>query len=165
MVDRALVLGVTDGQVTLLGEADLAAVEEYQPEPAVRREAVTLDELSGLRPTASAAAQRVVPGLVRVPPGYNARPGNVLLFLAALEHVDRGAVGFHDASVERRDHVGLGRVLEKLEILLALGSELLDARPEAEPGDFQLLELLRHSVPLQGNQLDGLIARLAARGA
>jgi flagellar protein FliO/FliZ len=57
VVDRALVLGVTDGQVTLLGEADLAAVEEYQPEPTVRREAVSLDELSGLRPTASVPAQ------------------------------------------------------------------------------------------------------------
>ncbi len=34
VVDRALILGVTDGQVTLLGEADLAAVEHPTTEPA-----------------------------------------------------------------------------------------------------------------------------------
>ena len=54
VVDRALVVGVTDAQVTLLGEADLAALA--QPEPMERREAVSLDELSTLvapRPAAS----------------------------------------------------------------------------------------------------------------
>lgn len=45
VVDRALVLGITDAQVTLLGETDLEAIEEYQPEPAVHRTAVSLDEL------------------------------------------------------------------------------------------------------------------------
>jgi flagellar protein FliO/FliZ len=45
VVDKALVVGVTDGQVTLLGEADLTAVEAYQ-EPTVRREAVSIDELT-----------------------------------------------------------------------------------------------------------------------
>ena len=52
VVDRAIVVGVTDAQVTLLGEADLAAVT--QPDPVERREAVSLDELSSLtRPVAS----------------------------------------------------------------------------------------------------------------
>jgi len=57
VVDRALVVGVTDGQVTLLGEADLAAVEEYQPDPVVRREAVPLDELSTLAALPALAAR------------------------------------------------------------------------------------------------------------
>jgi flagellar protein FliO/FliZ len=48
VVDRAMVLGVTDGQVTLLGEADLSAVEQYQPEQPVHRQAVPLAQLPGL---------------------------------------------------------------------------------------------------------------------
>jgi len=51
VVDRALILGVTDGQVTLLGEADLAAVQHPAPEPArhepVRHEPVTPGRLDG----------------------------------------------------------------------------------------------------------------------
>lgn len=46
VMDKALVVGVTDAQVTLLCEADLAAVEAYS-EPTVRREAVSIDELTG----------------------------------------------------------------------------------------------------------------------
>jgi flagellar protein FliO/FliZ len=46
IVDRAIVVGVTDAQVTLLGEADLHAVEEYQPEQVIRRQALPLDQLS-----------------------------------------------------------------------------------------------------------------------
>jgi flagellar protein FliO/FliZ len=42
VVDRALILGVTDGRVTLLGEADLAALETPQT-TGVRREAVALE--------------------------------------------------------------------------------------------------------------------------
>ncbi|MGC9669195.1 flagellar biosynthetic protein FliO [Planosporangium sp. 12N6] len=45
IADKAMVLGVTDGQVTLIGETDLAAVEEYQPEEPVRREPLALDSL------------------------------------------------------------------------------------------------------------------------
>jgi flagellar protein FliO/FliZ len=60
VVDRAMVLGVTDGQVTLLGEADLAAIEAFQAGPAVLREAVSLDELNGaVAPTAAAAPSTV----------------------------------------------------------------------------------------------------------
>jgi flagellar protein FliO/FliZ len=40
VVDRALILGVTDGQVTLLGETDLAALEVPAAEPAPHREPV-----------------------------------------------------------------------------------------------------------------------------
>jgi flagellar protein FliO/FliZ len=42
VVDRALVVGITDGQVTLLAEADLAAVERQLNEPAEQRAAVEL---------------------------------------------------------------------------------------------------------------------------
>ncbi len=45
VADRALVLGVTDTQVTLLMETDLTAVEEeVRAEPTVRRDPVTLDQ-------------------------------------------------------------------------------------------------------------------------
>ncbi|HWH01295.1 MAG TPA: flagellar biosynthetic protein FliO, partial [Pilimelia sp.] len=37
VVDRALVLGVTDNQITLLGEADLAAVQAVTGAPGARR--------------------------------------------------------------------------------------------------------------------------------
>ena len=37
VVDRALILGVTDGQVTLLGEAELGALEAPAPVPAAQR--------------------------------------------------------------------------------------------------------------------------------
>jgi flagellar protein FliO/FliZ len=47
VADRAMVLGVTDGHVTLLTEAELAAIEEYQPEAAVHRESLSLESLSG----------------------------------------------------------------------------------------------------------------------
>ena len=43
VVDRALIVGVTDNQVTLLGEADLAAMEQPATPPAGRRESVSLD--------------------------------------------------------------------------------------------------------------------------
>jgi flagellar protein FliO/FliZ len=44
VVDRALVLGVTDHQVTLLGEADLGELERLQNEqPSTRRSPVRLD--------------------------------------------------------------------------------------------------------------------------
>ena len=43
VVDRALIVGVTDGQVSLLGEADLAAITSAEPAPGARREAVALD--------------------------------------------------------------------------------------------------------------------------
>jgi flagellar protein FliO/FliZ len=49
VVDRALVLGVTEGQISLLGEADLAALEQAT-EPSVHRKAV------GLTATAPGAA-------------------------------------------------------------------------------------------------------------
>src|SRR5690242_2639611 len=49
VADRAMVLGVTDSQVTLLSEADLAAVEEYQPEPPMHRQALSIDQLTGDR--------------------------------------------------------------------------------------------------------------------
>ncbi|MDT5037456.1 MAG: flagellar protein FliO/FliZ [Micromonosporaceae bacterium] len=46
VADRALVLGVTDGHVTLLTETDLETIEEYQ-ETAVRREHLSLESLTG----------------------------------------------------------------------------------------------------------------------
>ncbi|MCW2638869.1 MAG: fliO [Dactylosporangium sp.] len=45
VADKAMVLGVTDGQVSLIAETDLAAIEEYQPEAPVRREALSLESL------------------------------------------------------------------------------------------------------------------------
>lgn len=53
VADRALVLGVTDAQVTMLGETDLAALEQAQ-------------ETSRARPTRRAPV--TVPGDVVVPP-------------------------------------------------------------------------------------------------
>jgi len=50
VADRALVLGVTENQVTLLGEADLDALE-HQPEAPERRDAVSLDVKGTPRPT------------------------------------------------------------------------------------------------------------------
>jgi flagellar protein FliO/FliZ len=47
VADRAMVLGVTDGHVTLLTEAELAAIEEYQPEAPVHREHLSLESLHG----------------------------------------------------------------------------------------------------------------------
>jgi flagellar protein FliO/FliZ len=49
VADRAMVLGVTDGQVTLLTETDLATVEEYQPEAPVRREPLPVESLGNSR--------------------------------------------------------------------------------------------------------------------
>ncbi len=43
VVDRAYVLGVTDGQVSLLAETDLAAVERQLAGPAEKRDAVEID--------------------------------------------------------------------------------------------------------------------------
>ena len=43
VADRALVVGVSEGQVTLLGETDLVAMEQQLAGPAAIREAVALD--------------------------------------------------------------------------------------------------------------------------
>jgi flagellar protein FliO/FliZ len=45
IADKAMVLGVTDGRVSLISEADLTTIEEYQPEPPVKREALSLESL------------------------------------------------------------------------------------------------------------------------
>jgi flagellar protein FliO/FliZ len=45
VADRAMVLGITDGQVTLLTEADLDTLEEYQHDDQVRRESISLESL------------------------------------------------------------------------------------------------------------------------
>jgi flagellar protein FliO/FliZ len=45
VADKAMVLGVTDGRVSLISETELAAIEEYQPEATVRREPLSLDSL------------------------------------------------------------------------------------------------------------------------
>jgi flagellar protein FliO/FliZ len=45
VADKAMVLGVTDGQVSLIAETDLTAIEEYQPETPVRRESLSLESL------------------------------------------------------------------------------------------------------------------------
>jgi flagellar protein FliO/FliZ len=48
VVDKVLVLGVTDNQITLLGDADPDVVDDYHPAtPPVHREALSLDALSG----------------------------------------------------------------------------------------------------------------------
>lgn len=59
VVDRALVVGVTDGQVNLLTETDLAALEEHAAAPATVREPVVLDS----------APERVGPVQVAGPDG------------------------------------------------------------------------------------------------
>jgi flagellar protein FliO/FliZ len=54
VADKAMVLGVTDAQVTLLTETDLAAHEEYQPEAPVHREPLSLESLqNGRNPKAT----------------------------------------------------------------------------------------------------------------
>nr|WP_240942690.1 flagellar biosynthetic protein FliO [Planosporangium thailandense] len=47
VADKAMVLGVTDGRVSLISEADLQAIEEYQPEPQVKREPLAVESLVG----------------------------------------------------------------------------------------------------------------------
>jgi flagellar protein FliO/FliZ len=59
VTDRAFVLGVTDHQVTLLAEADLAALEAPPADP-VRREPVRLDRF-GVGSVAAQPAQPVQP--------------------------------------------------------------------------------------------------------
>jgi flagellar protein FliO/FliZ len=54
VADRALVVGVTDAAVNLLGEADLAGVTEALDEPVVRRRPVALDR-PGTRPGSAPA--------------------------------------------------------------------------------------------------------------
>jgi flagellar protein FliO/FliZ len=44
VVDRALIVGITEGQVSLLGETDLAAARRAVEQPVVRRRPVSLDE-------------------------------------------------------------------------------------------------------------------------
>ena len=56
VVDRAFVLGVTDGQVTMLGETELAAVERAMQEPGERRDAVALDADKPIEPAVRAGA-------------------------------------------------------------------------------------------------------------
>jgi flagellar protein FliO/FliZ len=56
VADKALVLGVTDGRVSLIAETDLAAVEEYEPEAPVRREPLSLESLDS-QPGPSAASR------------------------------------------------------------------------------------------------------------
>jgi flagellar protein FliO/FliZ len=67
VADKAMVLGVTDGQVTLLTETDLAAIEEYQHDEQVRRESISLESLgagpleevgSGRTPTAPVVSSK-----------------------------------------------------------------------------------------------------------
>jgi flagellar protein FliO/FliZ len=42
---KAMVLGVTDGRVSLISETDLESIEEYQPDPPVKREPLSLESL------------------------------------------------------------------------------------------------------------------------
>jgi len=59
VVDRALIVGVTDGQVTLLGEADLAALTEPAHAPSARQDVVPVPATplagSALSPLAGSA--------------------------------------------------------------------------------------------------------------
>jgi flagellar protein FliO/FliZ len=54
IADKAMVLGVTDGQVSLIAETDLSVVEEYQPEVPLKRESLSLESLDS--PTATGTA-------------------------------------------------------------------------------------------------------------
>lgn len=57
VADRALVLGVTDSGVTLLGDADLDLLEDFRPEPASRREPVEVDLMQApVRPVMAGSA-------------------------------------------------------------------------------------------------------------
>lgn len=58
VADRALVLGVTENQISLLADADLDVIEAYQPERNVRREAVPLPDPSGVPPVVKTAGDR-----------------------------------------------------------------------------------------------------------
>jgi flagellar protein FliO/FliZ len=78
VVDRAMVLGVTDGQVTLLGEADLSAVEDYQPEQPVHRQAVPLAQLPGLGAGTATGAAAVKSPVGLIESGSGRLAGSVL---------------------------------------------------------------------------------------
>jgi flagellar protein FliO/FliZ len=70
VADKAMILGVTDGQVTLLTETDLAAIEEYQPEAPVRRESLSLEALGAAgSDTQGAGAGRTRPATAVSPDG------------------------------------------------------------------------------------------------
>jgi flagellar protein FliO/FliZ len=58
VADKAMVLGITDGRVTLLAETDLAAIEEYQPAAPVHRQSLPLDSLG---PSAGSDGTRTAP--------------------------------------------------------------------------------------------------------
>ena len=63
VADRALIVGVTDTQVTLLGESDVEALERPSAEPVVRREPVDLEPA----PARAERAQRGLDGSVLSP--------------------------------------------------------------------------------------------------
>jgi flagellar protein FliO/FliZ len=54
IADKAMVLGVTDGQVSLIAETDLSVIEEYQPEVALKRESLSLESLDSPAPIGAA---------------------------------------------------------------------------------------------------------------
>ncbi|GAA1794789.1 flagellar biosynthetic protein FliO [Planosporangium flavigriseum] len=67
VADKAMVLGVTDGQVSLISEADLATIEEYQPEAPVKREPLSLESLDSATTPAGARAIGPLNGSVLSP--------------------------------------------------------------------------------------------------
>jgi flagellar protein FliO/FliZ len=56
VADRALVVGVTDNQITLLGETDLAALQQRAPQPE-KRDTVRLDGAGAVPPAATAVTR------------------------------------------------------------------------------------------------------------
>nr|WP_275941637.1 flagellar biosynthetic protein FliO [Planosporangium mesophilum] len=54
IADKAMVLGVTDGQVSLIAETELSVIEEYQPEVALKRESLSLESLDSPAPIGTA---------------------------------------------------------------------------------------------------------------
>jgi flagellar protein FliO/FliZ len=84
VADRALVVGVTDGQVNLLAETDLAALERPAEQPEAVREPVALD------------------GLPRAPLGAPTAPGGRLTGSALSPATWRQAVNaLRDRTVRR----------------------------------------------------------------
>src|SRR5439155_133551 len=67
---------------------------------------------------------------------------------APLQDVDRGAVHLFDRARVLGDDVGFGRLLEEVDVLLALAGKLVDLRFQVEPHGLQIFQFTRHRRPL-----------------
>ena len=60
IADTAMVIGITDGQITMLGETDLAAIERHLAPSAERRDAIAVDgDTPAVTPVVTTASGRL----------------------------------------------------------------------------------------------------------